>query len=347
MKRITAVILATLMCLSLLAACGGTPANQPNPGTSSTQQNTNTPNSGNDVWKPSKSVTVIVPWSAGGGSDIAVRTLQPYLEDELGVSLTVVNTTGGNGWIAWSELLAAKPDGYTIAQMNIPTIYSCYLDPQQQRSENLDSFMWVANEVSDWGCMVVKAGDTRFSDVESFISYGMENELLAADNGVGTNKHLLSENLMSQIPGLKLTEVHQSGWSDSYAALLGGHVDVGWASVGECLQAYHDGELDILCVFATDRSSLLPDIPTFNEVMPQYNITSPSDRGFCLPAGTDQAVYDRWVDAMDKCINNPEFIQKMADLGQAVNYIGGEDFYNYAKEQEGEFAKFADILGWT
>ena len=81
--------------------------------------------------------------------------------------------------------------------------------------------------------------------------------------------------------------------------------------------------------------------------MPEYNVTSPSDRGFALPAGVDQAVYDRWVQAMDNCINNPEFIEKMTELGQAVNYIGGEEYTDYAKEQEANMAKFSDILGWS
>lgn len=341
MKKIIALAAAAAMCLMLFAGCGSKSGSAGTSG-SSTGSSTSA-----GEWQPSRSVTMLVPWSAGGGSDLAVRTLVPYLEDDLGISITVVNSTGANGWIAWSELLKADPDGYTIAQMNIPTVYSGYLDPQQNRDENLDSFALVANEVSDWGCLVVKAGDSRFSDVKSFIEYGMNNELLAGDNGVGTNKHLLAENLMSQIDGLQLTEVHQSGWSDTYAALLGGHIDVGWGSIGETLQAYQDGEVDILCVFATERSSLLPDVPTFNEEMSGYNVTSPSDRGFALPAGVDQAVYDRWVKAMDNCINNPEFIQKMAELGQAVNYLGGDDYTAYAKEQEEQMAKFSEILGWS
>lgn len=230
--------------------------------------------------------------------------------------------------------------------MNIPTVYSGYLDPQQNRDETLDDFTLIANEISDWGCLVVKAGDERFPDVESFIEYGKSNEILAGDNGVGTNKHLVAENLKSQIEGLQITPVHQAGWSDTYAALLGGHIDVGWGSIGETIQAYEDGEVDILCVFATERSSLLPDVPTFNELMPEYDVVSPSDRGFALPAGVDDAVYDRWVQAMDNCINNPEFIEKMAELGQAVNYMGGKEYTAYAKEQEAEMEKFSDILGW-
>ena len=349
MKRMLAFALSLAMCMGLFAGCGnsgGTTSSTP-PADSSTGSSAASSVVEDTGWNPDRAVTILVPWSAGGGSDLAVRTLVPYLEEELGVSMTVVNSTGANGWIAWSELLAADPDGYTIAQMNIPTVYSGYLDPQQDRDVSLDSFAMVANEISDWGCMVVKAGDERFSDAKAFIEYAMSNELLAADNGVGTNKHLLTEALKNAIPGIQLTSVHQAGWSDSYAAILGGHIDVGWGSIGETLQAYADGEVDILCVFATERSNLLPDVPTFNELFPEYNVTSPSDRGFALPAGVDQAVYDRWVEAMDTCINNPEFIEQMSALGQAVNYIGGDDYTAYAKEQEVAFGAFSEILGWT
>lgn len=335
----TALVLTAIGALALTGCSGKS-------GDSSNQKKEAAEGGGAGEWTPERSINMIVPWSAGGGSDLAVRTLVPYLEEDLGVSITVLNSTGANGWIAWNDLLKADPDGYTIAQMNIPTVYSGYLDPQQNRDETLDDFTLIANEISDWGCLVVKAGDERFPDVESFIEYGKSNEILAGDNGVGTNKHLVAENLKSKIEGLQITPVHQAGWSDTYAALLGGHIDVGWGSIGETIQAYEDGEVDILCVFATERSSLLPDVPIFNELMPEYDVVSPSDRGFALPAGVDDAVYDRWVQAMDNCINNPEFIEKMAELGQAVNYMGGEEYTAYAKEQEAEMEKFSDILGW-
>ncbi|MBQ9419887.1 MAG: tripartite tricarboxylate transporter substrate binding protein [Synergistaceae bacterium] len=298
-------------------------------------------------WTPNNNITMIVPWSAGGGADMAVRTLVPYLEEDLGVRITVVNATGANGWIAWNQLLKAKPDGYTIAQMNIPTVYSGYLDPQQRRNVTLDSFALVANEVSDSGCLIVKKGDSRFPDVKAFVEYAKNNQVIAGDNGVGTNKHLVAVALNSKIEGMKITYLHQKGWSDTYSAILGGHVDCGWGSIGESLTAYQDGEIDILCVFANKRSSLLPDVPTFNEEVPGYNITSPSDRGFALPAGVPQEVYDRWVSAMEKGISNPEFNAKMINLGQAVNYMGGEEYVKYAKEQEEAMKEFADVLGWT
>ena len=128
-KKVAAFATATALCTALIAGCsssGGSSSGGSNSGSSGES----------GTWEPNRSITMLVPWSAGGGSDLAVRTLVPYLEDDLGVSITVVNSTGANGWIAWNELLNSDPDGYTIAQMNIPTVYSGYMDPQQNRDKS-------------------------------------------------------------------------------------------------------------------------------------------------------------------------------------------------------------------
>jgi tripartite-type tricarboxylate transporter receptor subunit TctC len=329
MKKFTALLLVISIMFSLVAC---------------SNDEVNTVDGDNKF--PKDAITIICPWSAGGGSDLAIRTLVPYLEEELGTSITVVNSTGANGWIAWKELLAAEPDGYTLAQLNIPAFYSGYLDKKNGNEHiSLDDFLPLCNEISDWGCLVVNGKDDRFDTAEEFIEYAKENELLAGDAGLGSNKHLVTEMLKDEIKGLKLTAVHQSGWTDNYAALLGGHIDVGWGSVGECIQGFQDGELKVLAVFAPERSSLLPDVPTFEE-LGLGAIYSPADRGFVLPAGVDAEVYQILLDAFEKSINNPEFIEAMQDMGQAVNYIGGEEFQNYVKENEAAIIKYADIMGW-
>ena len=160
MKKMIACSMTMVCCLSALAGCSGGSGNAAGGDTAGTTAVSGETAAGgasggnaasqSGAWNPDRSITMLVPWSAGGGADLSVRTLVPYLEDDLGVSITVVNSTGANGWIAWNELLNADPDGYTIAQMNIPTVYSGYMDPQQNRDNTLDDFALVANEVSDW-----------------------------------------------------------------------------------------------------------------------------------------------------------------------------------------------------
>jgi len=334
MKKAMSFVFALVMIMSI-SSCGS------NSGSAADAKATPASN-----W-PNKAITILVPWSAGGGSDLAVRTLTPYVEKELGTSITVVNETGANGWIAWTNLAKADPDGYTMAQLNIPAFYSGYLDPQQKRDLKLDDFLPVTNEISDWGCLVVKGGDTRFSTAKELLDYSMTHELLAGDNGAGTNKHLLAEMLISNFKGVKITPVHQKGWSDSYAALLGGHIDIGWGSIGECLHGMQDGELKVLCVFAPKRSNMMPDVPTFNELGLGSKILSPADRGFVLPAGVDPAVYDKIVAAFMAATQNPEFVEKMQALGQAVNYMGGQEYQDYVREQEKVMLTYSSVLGWN
>lgn len=327
MKKILAVVLA-MVCVFGITACGGKSASK------------KTANDVGGKW-PARGIKIIVPWAAGGGSDLAVRTLTPYLEKDLGVKITVVNMKGANGWVAWNELVKAPKDGYTIAQMNIPTVTTGYLDPKQKRKENFNSFTFLANEISDWGCMVVSAKDTRFKDLKGFLEYAKINETLAADNGVGTNKHLLAVELNKKL-NLKLKYVHQAGWSETYSALLGGHMDVGWGSIGEVSQAVKDGELKILAVFAPKRVNMFPDTPTFNELMKEQKveILSPSDRGFAGPAGMDPKVVARLDQAFKNCITNKEFVEKMTKFGQGVNYMNSKEYTEYVKKNEEQMKEF-------
>src|SRR5690554_2113560 len=87
---------------------------------------------------PEDPLTLIVVYGAGGGTDVTARMLASDLEEFIGRPVTVQNVTGGGGWVGWSTLAAAEPDGYTIGYLNVPNIYAGYLDPQQNRPENLD-----------------------------------------------------------------------------------------------------------------------------------------------------------------------------------------------------------------
>ena len=329
-KKILALIFALVMILSL-SACG--------------EQQSGEQSQGSEEGWPKKSITILCPWSAGGGSDLAIRSLVPYLEKELNTSITVENVTGANGWIAWTQLLDSNPDGYTIAQLNIPAFYSGYLDRAQGREDvTLDSFTPLCNEISDWGCLVVKHGDNRFSNAQEFVAYAKEHEMIAGDSGAGSQKHLLCEMINDQ-QGLKLTALHQSGWSDTYAALLGGHIDVGWGSVGECLQGYQDGEVDVLCVFAPERSALLPDVPTFTECGFD-ELLSPADRGFVAPAGVSEDILAIYDTAFEKAISDPNFIADMKALGQEVNFMGRTAYTEYCRENEAIMLEYARIMDW-
>ena len=112
---------------------------------------------------PERGLVLIVPYPAGGGTDVTARLLARDLEIALGKPVTVENRAGGGGWLGWGALAAAPADGYTIGYLNVPSLYAGYLDPKVGRKESLDSFTPLTNHVLDYNVWAVKT-DSAFKD---------------------------------------------------------------------------------------------------------------------------------------------------------------------------------------
>ena len=115
---------------------------------------------------PERGITLIVPYGAGGGTDITARLLAKDLEAVLGKPVTVENRAGGAGWVGWGALAQARPDGYTLGYLNVPSMYAGYLDPKVGRKESLDSFAPLMNHVIDYNIWAVKP-DSPFKTVRT------------------------------------------------------------------------------------------------------------------------------------------------------------------------------------
>src|SRR5699024_3484115 len=122
LKRSFIISLVLLFSIGMLVACSDSDSGA---------------SSGNDDF-PEGPIKLIVPWSAGGGTDTGARVLQSYLEDELGVDISVENIEGGGGWVGWNQLANSDPDGYTIGYANSPHIITGYLNPELKRDKDLD-----------------------------------------------------------------------------------------------------------------------------------------------------------------------------------------------------------------
>lgn len=293
-----------------------------------------------------KNITMICPWSAGGGSDQCVRLLVPYLEQELNTTITVINPTGGTGWVAWEQLLQADADGLTIAQVNWPTLMPGYLNPMYGRSYTLDDFTVLANEVTDACVIAINKDETRFTNAEEFFAYAKDNEVTFGVTGAGSDDHILMEKINAAL-GTQLTFVAAQGWADNNAAIQGGHIDATAANVGEVYSLVKDGELNVLCVFSEETSPLLPDVPTFNSLgISETSIVNSSQRGFAVKSGTPDDIVATLEAAFDKAINNPEFIQTMLDLGMEVDYIPADEYHELLVEEEQTMIGMSDVMGW-
>jgi tripartite-type tricarboxylate transporter receptor subunit TctC len=293
---------------------------------------------------PTRAITVIVPYAAGGGTDVGARMLLPYVEKDLGVPLTVVNKAGGGGWVGWGELLSGDTSGYTIAYINTPTLQAGYLNPSTKRDKTLDDFDVIANHVLDYGAIVVRADDKRFTTIKDLVELAKKNDLTACATGVAGDDHVAMLKL-NKAAGTKFVALQTKGWADGKAALLGGHADVVFANVGEVAVPHKEKEIKVLAVMAEKRSKFMPDVPTLDETG-YKGIYSWSGRGLAAKKGIPKDKLDRLVAAFEKGITNPEHVKKMEDMGLEIKFMKGEEFRKFLKSDEDALKSVSDLLGW-
>lgn len=293
---------------------------------------------------PTKSIELIIPFPAGGGTDLGARVLKPYLEKELGVTVNIVNKPGAEGWVGWAELANAKPDGYTIGYVNSPTLVVHTLDPNKKRKEKLSSYTMLANHVTDANVIVIRKNETRFTDVKSLLEYAKTHELTTGANGVGSDDHIAILKI-NQAYGTKLRPIQFKGAPESQAALMGGHIDILVANVSEFVETHRTGELKVIIIMAEKRSEIYPEVPTMSEIGPA-KIINASSRAIGGPAGLDPQVQEILGKALEKAINNPEHKEKLAKMGLVADYRAGADYTNLLKALEQDVLSMKDALGW-
>jgi tripartite-type tricarboxylate transporter receptor subunit TctC len=324
------LLVVCLLSLLLMAGCGGGKS-----GSVDTAQK--------DKF-PTKAITIIIPWTAGGGSDTGARILGPYLEEKLKVPVTIVNKPGGNGWIGWTELLQAKPDGYTLAITNSTQLIAGWLDPAMGKKVSLASFDIIANHVIDYETIAVKSDDKRFKTMKELIEYAKKNETTCATTGASSDE-VVAMQKMNKLLGTKFIPVHLKGGSDGMVAVMGGHVDVWIGNVSESSVPSKEGSVLALAVMSPERVKYMPNVPTLKEVT-GMDLTNWNSRGFAGPAGLDPAVKKTLEEAFNYAINNPEIVKKMDAAGQATVYKNGADALQFLKQEETGMKDVATLLGW-
>lgn len=327
MKRIINLVVFALI-IGVLTACSGSASGSA---------------SGSDSY-PNKAINLLVAYDAGGGTDLTARTLAPFLEEELGVTVNVVNRPGGSGWVGWTELANSKSDGYTIGYLNSPNFPGGLANPTVEREIDYDSFEILANHVTDPNVIAILPDDNRFSNFKEFVEYAKSNELSANTTGVASDEHLTSL-LINKNLDTKIKPVHFEGTSDSLSAILGGHIDVLVSSAGEAYNLHEEGQIKIIAVTAPERSVFLPDVPTVEEL--GYGpIYMAATRGIVTPAGIDEEIKQKLEDALEKAINNPEQIKKSEELGTQVQYMNAEEYKESLEKDRQSVDELKDLLEW-
>ena len=328
MKKLVSMLLAATMAFSMVA-CGGSAASSTP--ASSTADASSTASQSDGSW-PSKPITLLCGYSAGGSSDLVCRYLAEALKNDLGVPVIVENVPGSGSWLAWNQLLHnTDPDGYTFALVNLSALYGHY-DETNPREDTIDDFELLANHVIDYQVLCIRSGETRFSDYASLVKYAQENPLVMASattsitSGDGTVAKMLQKEHNCQ-----LTVIPVDGASDATTMFLAGETDFLSANVGDVMEAEENGYKPIV-VFADERSKYLPDVPTAKETgVDDY--VSFSARGYAYMKGVDQAIVDRMTQALEDAFEDPDYQKNMEAMGAELKLYTGDEYKALLDEQ--------------
>ncbi|MBI4184955.1 MAG: tripartite tricarboxylate transporter substrate binding protein [Proteobacteria bacterium] len=284
---------------------------------------------------PERPINLIVPFDAGGGTDVMARTFAPYVEKHLGsgASIVIVNKPGAAGLIGYTEVATAKPDGYTIGAFNLPGGITLYIQGTARYS--LDSFDPVANLIDDPQMFIVHK-NSPFKTMGDLVSYAKASPgvLTIGFGGVGATGHL-SLLFVQGLPGLadfKFIIVPFSGGTQTRAALLGQHIAVSNQSVSEMASYAKEGQVRVLGVQSGERSPFLPDTPTLKEQ--GIDIAYGASRGFLAPKGVDAAILARLSEAIGKAATDSGFRSAAAKNYLTVRYMDHRAYGAYLREDE-------------
>jgi len=286
---------------------------------------------------PTKQITVLQGFKAGGGSDTLAQLTQPYLEKVLGKSFVNQYIPGATGAIAWTQLAkATRKDGYTVSITNTPMLLTNYI-MTPAITYNVDELTPIANVVTDPGIVVV-AADSPLKTFDDFIEAVKANpgKVTVGNSGVGGDDFFTTL-IFEKASGLKVQMVPFEGDGPSWQAAMGKKIDVSFNNIGIVFPQIKAGNLRALAIMAEKRYELLPDVPTMREK--GIDVVSGSSRGYSAPAGIPEEARTVLIEAFKKMAEMPEFKKACADRASIIDMKYGDEYQAMLKKQEKDFTE--------
>jgi tripartite-type tricarboxylate transporter receptor subunit TctC len=290
---------------------------------------------------PTKPITITIPVSAGGGTDLLVRSMTGVLKDILGQTVNVVNKPGAGAAIGYAAGASDKADGYSVTSMLAELITT----PQvAQVNFSYKSFIPVANINSECATITVRA-DAPYNTLEEMIAYAKANpgSISFGNSGVGGIWHFIAAAFASST-GIEVTHVPFEGGGTAVTALAGGHVDAVPVTPQEVEVQVKAGRAKVLAVLAPERVASLPNVPTAKEL--GYDDLSFSIfRGFGVPLNTPDHVVKTLSDAFEKALADPAVTKFMEERHFTKDFKTGAELGELMAREEKIYAEMAKQLG--
>lgn len=266
---------------------------------------------------PERAVQFIVPFNAGGGTDVSQRTFNKYAEPLVGQSLVVVNKPGAGGTTGWAELVRAKSDGYTLATVTVPQQIVPALAKPKQTGYKLDEFTNICVYAIVPDVLLVRE-DSDWKTFADLVAYAKAHpKKLKASNTGALGADSMTTLYIEQTAGIEFTQVPFTGGSKALQAILAGTTDVMVASARYAVS--QRGKLRTLAIATQERFPLVADIPTFVEQ--GFDVVSRRYRAIAGPPNLPAEVVKYWDGICAKVSADPAFVAEMDKVGQPAGHL--------------------------
>jgi tripartite-type tricarboxylate transporter receptor subunit TctC len=273
---------------------------------------------------PTKPITLIVPYPAGGSTDVVIRPLAEAAGKILGQPVLVENKGGGGGAVGTGSIIGKDPDGYLLSVVVTSLHRAAHINKLA-----FDTVKDVTPIIRVGGYLygILVRPDSKIKTLKDLIDYAKANPGQASymASGIGTGGHIAAEEMATNA-GVKFNHLPSKGDQESSAALLGGHVDFisttsGWIPLVEA------GQLKLIAVYSETRVKRFPDVPTVKEA--GYKVVHNSPIGIVGPKGMAPDRVKILHDAFHKALDDPAFLKAMATYEMPVLYQNSADFAKF------------------
>jgi tripartite-type tricarboxylate transporter receptor subunit TctC len=287
---------------------------------------------------PTRPITLIVPYAAGGGNDVMARIVADKMGLALGQPIVIENRGGAGGSIATRQIAKSEPDGYTLGLGGTGTLA---IDPTLYSNVGYDPRKDFApvGLIATSPLVVLVNPSVPAHSVKELIALAGKQPLNFASAGSGSGMHLGTE-LFASMAGISLTHVPYKGTGPALTDLLGGHVAIYFSSLPPAIGLVKEGKLRALAVTGPARSAIFPDLPTVAEAgLPGYEAVL--HYGIVAPAGTPAPIIEKLNKALRAALANPEVTARItADGAEPLQSTQAE----YAADIDREETKWSDIV---
>ena len=293
---------------------------------------------------PSKPIRIVVPFSAGGPTDITVRNIAPRLTELLGQPIVVDNRAGANGIIGAELAAKSPPDGYTllmatasVAAINMVT----YAKPPYDTLRDLQALTPIMTTAS----LLVVHPSTPAKNLKELVALAKAkpNEIVFGSAGTGGTLHLLLEMLLKEA-AIKITHVPYKGAAPAVADVIGGQINGMFVDLPVVSPYVKSGKVRALAVASKERSQYFPDVPTTKEAgYPGVEMTN--YYGLLAPANTPREIVAKLHDAIVKTVATPAVREKLTGVGADPKTMTVDEFTRFIRDDIAKWDKLIKSVG--